>query len=60
MSTSSGKAMKLFFELDVPAGGVALRENYGFARRELVTIERCLIQNLAALLRAWERIHGAA
>jgi hypothetical protein len=55
-----GQGHEAVFELDVPAGGVTLRENYGFARRELATIERCLIQNLAALLRAWERIHGAA
>jgi hypothetical protein len=46
------------FELNRPLGGVAVRENYGFARREIAAIERALVLSLNALLTAWERIHG--
>jgi hypothetical protein len=55
-----GQGHEAVFELNVPAGTAPLRENYGFTRRDLAAIERVLIQNLAALLSAWERIHGTA
>jgi hypothetical protein len=55
-----GQGHEAVFELNVFAGEVSLRENYGFSRRSLAVIERALIQNLAALLGAWERIHGTA
>ena len=46
------------FNLNEPAGFVALRENYGYSARDLVRIRGVLEQNLAALTSAWERIHG--
>ena len=55
-----GKGHEAVFELNCPEGSVALRENYGFARREIAVIERALVRNLAVLLAAWERIHGTA
>ena len=55
-----GQGHEAVFELNRPAGTVTLRENYGFGRRDLGKIERALIQNLADLLAAWERIHGIA
>jgi len=44
--------------LDIPPGSVSLRENYGFARRELTVIARGLVADLGFLMRAWEEIHG--
>lgn len=55
-----GQGHEAVFELNVPVGVVSLRENYGFTRRDLAAIARALVQNLAALLSAWERIHGTA
>lgn len=55
-----GKGHEAVFDLNRPQGGVTLRENYGFGRRELATIKRSLIQNLAFLLADWEKIHGTA
>ena len=46
------------FNLNEPAGFVALRENYGYSARDLVRIRGVLEQNLAALTSAGERIHG--
>jgi hypothetical protein len=53
-----GHGHEAVFILNRDAGSVALRENYGFAMRELARIERALAGNLAALLSAWESIHG--
>jgi hypothetical protein len=55
-----GQGNETVFELNRPQGAVTLRENYGFGRRELARIESALIQHLAELLNAWERIHGRA
>ncbi len=55
-----GQGHETVFELNRTPGGVTLRENYGFSRRAIAKIERGLIQNLATLLSAWERIHGTA
>jgi hypothetical protein len=55
-----GQGHEAVFELNCPQGAVTLRENYGFSRRDLAAIERGLLQNLAALLSAWEKIHGTA
>jgi phage major head subunit gpT-like protein len=55
-----GQGHEAVYELNVPTGGVTLRENYGFTRRDLAAIARALVQNLEALLRAWEGIHGPA
>jgi hypothetical protein len=55
-----GQGHEGVFELNRPAGGVTLRENYGFGRRDLARIAAALIENLLELLAAWERIHGLA
>lgn len=55
-----GQGHEAVFELNRPAGAVTLRENYGFSRNDLAAVARSLIQNLAELLRVWERWHGIA
>ena len=55
-----GQGHEAVYELSGPAGSVTLRENYGFTRSDLAAIARALVQNLEALLRAWEGIHGPA
>ena len=60
-----GRGCEAVFNLDCPGGGaglrnVTLRENYGFAARELTPIKRRLADNIARLCRAWEEIHGHA
>lgn len=55
-----GQGHEAVFELNRPAGRVALRENYGFSRRDLAKIVKALQQHLAELLAAWEKIHGTA
>ena len=54
-----GQGHEAVFELNTSPGAVALRENYGFSRRDLAAIERKLIENPAMLLAEWEKIHGA-
>jgi hypothetical protein len=46
-----GRGHEAVFELNVPQGSVTLRENYGFARRELTTISQGLVRSLTLLLR---------
>ncbi len=53
-----GQSHEAVWELNIPPGSVALRENYGFARHDLNVIERSLVDSLALLVREWERIHG--
>jgi len=53
-----GDGHEAVFNLRGLDGQVALRENYGFPPRDLARILRELDQNLAALCRAWEEIHG--
>lgn len=55
-----GQGLEAVFELNRPQGGIALRENYGFSRSAIAKINRGLLRNLAALLTAWEGIHGTA
>jgi hypothetical protein len=55
-----GQRHEAVFELNGTNGTVAIRENYGFSRREIAAIDRALLRNLAALLTAWERVHGTA
>lgn len=55
-----GNGHEAVFKLNCPVGPVTLRENYGFSRAELARVERELQQNVAALCRAWEGIHGIA
>jgi hypothetical protein len=52
-----GNGREAVFEL-MRAEGVRLRENYGFSRRDLADIEEALIENLDALIDAWENMHG--
>lgn len=53
-----GAGLEAVFELNCPAGPVALRENYGFARRELAKIAAILNENIARLCVAWRDVHG--
>jgi hypothetical protein len=53
-----GQGHEAVFTLNDPAGSVAIRENYGFPARDVIRIQGALEKNLAALLRAWEGIHG--
>jgi hypothetical protein len=46
------------FHLNCPAGPLALRENYGFSRREVTRIEDELLNHLERLCDEWEKIHG--
>lgn len=53
-----GRGCEAVFELGCPAGPLALRENYGFSRRDLVRIQDAVLESLSALCGAWEGIHG--
>ena len=53
-----GHGCEADFILDRIASSVVLRENYGFAARELARIAKALAANLAVLLSAWESVHG--
>jgi len=53
-----GQGHEAVFELNGSKHAVTLREDYGFARRELARIERELLKNLVLLLSEWEGIHG--
>lgn len=55
-----GRGHHAIFELNALAEKVALRENYGFAFREIAAIRRAVVQNLAFLLTELEKIHGPA
>jgi phage major head subunit gpT-like protein len=46
------------FNLNCSVGAVTLRENYGFALRDVTKIEATLNENVAALCEAWRSIHG--
>ncbi|MGA7341309.1 MAG: DUF4160 domain-containing protein [Terracidiphilus sp.] len=53
-----GPAHEAVFELNGAEETATVRENYGFARRDLDRIERRLLENLARLLGEWDSIHG--
>ncbi len=53
-----GMGHEAVFELNCWNGPVELRENYGFARRDLTRIADMLDGNLITLCKAWESIHG--
>jgi hypothetical protein len=53
-----GQGHEAVFELNLPVGTVALRENYGFSRSDLVMVKRKLTDNLEMLIAEWEKIHG--
>jgi hypothetical protein len=53
-----GAGSEAVFDLRCPHGPPELRENYGFARRDVTRIAADLAAHLAELCHAWERIHG--
>ena len=55
-----GADCEAVFVLRCPAGRVRLRENYGFAWRELNFIEKTLAEHFDELCQAWEETHGHA
>jgi hypothetical protein len=55
-----GRGYEAVFNLRSSTGLVELRENYGFARRDLAHIETLLTKHQEELCRAWEEIHGIA
>ncbi|MHB1938035.1 MAG: DUF4160 domain-containing protein [Acidobacteriaceae bacterium] len=55
-----GADSEALFVLGCPGRRVRLRENYGFARRELTIIEKKLAEHSDELCQAWEEIHGHA
>ena len=46
------------FDLNCPDGPPALRESYGFNRRDASRIETTLEAHLAKLCEEWRKIHG--
>jgi hypothetical protein len=53
-----GRGKEAVFNLNCPDGEVELRENYGFASRELAKARGVLQENQARLCQQWEEIHG--
>jgi len=53
-----GNHHEAVYELSARMNSAVLRENYGFSSRDLVRIQGVLNENLAALVSAWESIHG--
>jgi len=55
-----GGGNEAMFNLNCPAGPVALRENYGFSRRAIARIREALDDAVVILCDEWRRIHGQA
>jgi hypothetical protein len=55
-----GGGNEAVFNLNCPAGPVALRENYGFSRTAIARIRQGLDEAVPMLCRAWRRIHDQA
>lgn len=55
-----GRGCEAVFDLNCPAGPAEIRENYGFSRREIRQMLAVLTEDLTALCKAWEQIHGIA
>ena len=53
-----GNGCEAVFNLGCPQGPPELRENYGFAARDLRRIAAALMANLANFCAAWRKIHG--
>lgn len=53
-----GRGCEAVFDLHCPAGAPELRENYGFSRRDIATIESNLTALMSLLCQAWEEMHG--
>ncbi len=54
-----GAGLEAVFDLNCPGGPPALRENYGFSRRDLQRAADALGKQLTSLCEAWSRIHGS-
>ena len=52
-----GNSCEAVFNLCCPVGMPELRENYGFARKDLVKIADELDSNLELLCKRWREIH---
>jgi uncharacterized protein DUF4160 len=46
------------FNLNCPGGPVALRENYGFSRRDVARVRKLLDATTTKLCQQWRNIHG--
>ena len=55
-----GGGHEAVFDLNCPAGPVALRENYGFSRPAIVRIRKALDAAVPTLCHKWSSIHGQA
>lgn len=53
-----GRGHEAVFKLNCAGGVVEVRENYGFARREVSHIVNVLTHHRTALCKAWKSIHG--
>jgi hypothetical protein len=53
-----GNGCEAVFKLNAPDGPPQLRENYGFAARELAAIKGELAHQLKRLHAQWRTIHG--
>ena len=53
-----GRGSEAVFDLHCPAGPLEVRENYGFSRRDIATIESNLMAMVSLLCQAWEEMHG--
>ena len=53
-----GRGCEAVFDLHCPDGPPEPRENYGFSRRDVATIESILTASMGQLCQAWEEIHG--
>ena len=53
-----GNGCEAVFNLRCPDGPPELRENYGFAQKDVGKIGDALVANMAMLCAAWRQIHG--
>ena len=53
-----GKGCEAVFDLNCPNGPPELRENFGFAAREVTSLRKEISSILSTLCAAWSRIHG--
>ena len=53
-----GDGREAVFDLDAPSGPPVLRENYGFAAKDIRRIKMQLAKNLMLLIDDWRNIHG--
>lgn len=53
-----GNGCEAVFNLRCPDGSPELRENYGFAQKDVGKIGDALVANMATLCTAWRQMHG--